>query len=196
MSHRLTAEEQAVLRELLRKARESGSLEELLAPSEPSSDVDDEFELPEEVEELLEPPMTDASKRRLTGPSENPPGYGKTRQLPLAPKNKPATKAKSKATSSRADARLSNVVQLPEDVKDIADWGSTIMETGKLAPMGLSYAQLAESTDSEIQKYLRYIAKSITDRHNPQYHDLLAYLNTIGFGVVGPSGFNRRRQAD
>lgn len=194
MSHNFSAEERAALKNLLRRARESGALENLLAPSEPPSE--DDFELPEEVTELEEFNMTDASKRRLVGQSENPSGYGQTRQLPLGPKAKPAAKPKAKAASSRSVLPTGSNVPLPDDVKDIHDWGSTIMETGKLAIHKMTYEQLATSTDVEIQKYLRYISKSITDRHQPQYHDLMAYLNAVDYGCVGPSGFNRRRQAD
>ena len=184
----LNTEEAKLLRSLLTRVQASGTASQfadVMTPPEFLEDSDGDFE---HLTGGL-PVMSDATKRRLVAdsPTVIDHGYGKTRSCAAA-FEAPSLRTDHAVTASSAD--------LPEDVKNMKDWSATILEIGKLAPKALSYAELAESDDPAVKRYLKWLMSALTDHHQPQYHDLVAYLNVFEYGkkAAGASGFVRHRK--
>ena len=188
LSKNLSQEEVQSLRGLLRRAQETGMLSEFINPMEP------EFSDWEEFDHVEEPAsMNDASKRRCTGPEDVDYNHGKTRQEPIAPRALPPVQKQE--TTGRSQSEKQPGSKLPEDVTDIADWGSTIFKEGKLAGEKLTNAELAKSSDPEVTKYLQWLMKSVNERNRPQYRDRVEYLKATSYGATGSSGFVRERKS-
>jgi len=195
----LTPEEAQLLRSLLARVQASGTssqFADVMLTPEFVEDSDGEFEhLGEELSV-----MSEATKRRLVADSavETDDGYGRTRSCAagaasVTPKAKVAP-AIPKAKAAPMNPSGSGPV--PDDVINLVDWGTTTMEIGKMAPAGMSYAELAQSPDPEVQRYLKWLMSALTDRFKPQYHDFVAYLNAIDYGKMpsGSAGFVRNRK--
>ena len=191
MAHQLSSEEASTLRYLLNKAKKAGTAEKFLGEEQPrefdvhsvalgSDFSDDSFEC------LSQGAMNDASKRRLTEEQDGNSGYGKTlmQQMPMVnPKAKCAPAASTSLT-----------VSLPPDVTDLKDWGATVMTVGKYASKKWSYAEMSESSDQEVKRYVKWLMKTVTERNDPQFQDFVAYLKAIQYEENMPAGFVRQRK--
>jgi len=204
----LTLEEAQLLRSLLARVQASGTMSQFadaLPTPEFEEDSDGEFE---HLENEL-PVMSEATKRRMIADSaeEVDTGYGRTRSCAAGGASRaaaaevPSLMPKAKAApvipkAKAAPVNPSGTEGIPADVVSLVDWGTTTMEIGKMAPMELSYAELAQSGDPAVQRYLKWLMSALTDRFKPQYHDLVAYLNAIDYGKVpsGSTGFVRNRK--
>ena len=169
----LTEEERSCLAVLLHRAKAHGEFEYMTGPR-----LDSGPELDFEADALFPDlgAMSDASKRRMDDE-----GYqaktGRVKQAPIQPSGK------------------STSPTLPSDVSSLEDWGTTIMKIGKFEKAGLSYQELAASTQKDTQKYLSWLMKSLNDSFNPQFHDLVSYLHATEYGKsASSSGFVRERK--
>ena len=184
----LNSEETKLLKSLLSRVRASGTssqFADVLSSTELIEDSDGEFE------HLTGGPvmMSEATKRRMVADSatEVDAGYGQTRSC-AANFEVPSVRSDGAAAALPADA--------PSDVVDLIDWGSTVLEIGKLASAGMSYAELVKSQDQAVQRYLKWLMSALTDKFQPQYHDLVAYLRVMDYGKTpaGSAGFVRNRK--
>ena len=150
----------AAVKELLAKVKDEGSVHELL--NELIQYEHGEFELVSESGYQHGGSMNDSSKRRLNpSPSRSP----ELSQLPLA---------KAKAKSSGVTRQL----ELPQGVVSLQHWGQTLIECGKLSKRGMSYEELATSSDTELISYTRWLIgqKDRTNLSAP-VKDLVMYLS-------------------
>lgn len=185
----LNPEEAKLLRSLLARVRATGTdsdFADALQPSEFEEDSDGEFE-----HLTGGPVMSEATKRRMVADSaaEIDAGYGRTRACAAAPPFEvPTMRASGVPPTSTAT--------MPADVATLEDWGSTVMEEGKFASAKMSYAEMVNSSDKAVGRYLKWLMSALTDKFKPQYHDLVAYLNAIDFGKTpaGTAGFVRNRK--
>ena len=184
MSHSkaLSSSEAQTLRELLERVKRTEFLSEFIHPEDLALQEWDELET-----EDVSLAMNDASKRRFTEMSEGDANHGKTRQEPIRPGACPGQSAGS-------DGLSPSIPILPKDVKDLSDWGSTIMKIGKFASQQMSYHEMANSQDAEISKYLTWLMKSVSERNRAQYQDLVQYLKMIKYGEPSSVGFVRERK--
>lgn len=192
MSKQLTLSEHQQLRALLTKggyvARNASEEESAVLhcfqsetiPGLASSD-DSEFEVIA---------MNDASKRRLVAPDAQEDTYGASsqRQLPVVSTAMTSAAPVIATTPSVTVPTVTGTVQLPPNVVDLADWGTTIMEKGKYGESGFSYEEMRTSADPAIQQYLRWLIGAVNPKMNPQFHDLVAYVKTANGAAVSSTG--------
>jgi len=189
LSKGLNADESKMLRSLLQRAHEDGSLSGLLPTL--GFETYDWSEVGA-LEEDMSAAMNDASKRRLVSPDRLDAKHGQTKQLSSKAASTAGTKSPTKESSVKIDFAK---MKMPSDVQSIEDWGTTIMAEGKVAPRQMSYAELALSSEAEIQRYLRWLMSNVNAKNLPQYQDLAHYLHVAKYGEAsGPNGFNRVRK--
>ena len=147
--------------------------------------------------------MNDASKRRLIAADVQEESYGASsqRQLPVVTTTLPIEVPASVPATQTVSQENTGHVQLPPDVSDLVDWGTTIMEKGKFGQSGLSYEELRTSADTAIQQYIRWLTGALNPKMHPQFHDLIAYVKTANrlaasssAGVIPGSTQVRRRK--
>ena len=189
LSKGLNADESKMLRSLLQRAHENGSLNVFLPTlgSETS-----EWSEVESLEEDVSAAMNDASKRCLVSPDRQDAKHGQTKQLSSKAVSAVGSKSPTEESSVKIDFAK---MKMPSDVQSIEDWGTTIMSEGKMAPRQMSYAELASSSEADIQRYLRWLMSNVNSKNLPQYQDLSHYLHVTKYGEAsGPTGFNRVRK--
>eukprot|EP00435_Cladocopium_sp_Y103_P017469 s1627_g4.t1 len=157
----------SLLKELLIKAREDGSLQHVMA-SLLADTGDSGFELISEGGS-----MSDASKRRMTSP---PPCLSADRpEKELAMSG--STEDKNKVSSSPASFGM----KLPTGIRSVDAWGSTLLEVGKYRSLEMSYAELASSVAQDHRAYCSWL---LTQQHRVDLtapmKDLIRYLIVRG----------------
>ena len=191
LSKGLNADECQVLRSLLQRAKQTGSIEAFLPSLGSEASEWSEVGHDEEVSFVG---MNDASKRRLVNQDQHDGTHGQTKQC----LSEPTVSAESQSPPSAVAVTKIDFSQkeMPTDVKNVEDWGSTVMAEGKMAPRKMSYAELAASKEVEIQRYLRWLMGNVNAKNLPQYQDLAHYLFFTKYGEAsGPAGFSRIRKS-
>ena len=151
----------AVLRELLRQARDGTDVDAILSTLMDQSDAG--FELLPEGSELGS--MTDASKRRMT----TPPQKGEKEQVMSG------AEAEKNLVSSSPD---SFGMKLPVGIKDLHHWGNTLLEVGKFGKEGMSYFEISSSTKQVHQSYCTWlVSQRFRVDLTPPMKDLIRYLH-------------------
>ena len=128
MSQNMSEADVTALKELLQRCRAAGCLNRVFG--ELGEDVGELFEEQfDEVQGHVIVQMSDASKRRLS-PETFSRSCRATNQMPVMP----AAKAQAQASSRVEEFSLDPAnIPFPDDVVDMKDWGTTIMQTGKFA---------------------------------------------------------------
>lgn len=187
--------ERATLKDLLSRGLQGGELQAILAevsppsPGTPLSSVDDDgFEVLSG--------MTDASKRRMVSPEES--GFGDVKVVARA-SSSPSV-AMPGAAPAGALVPLPDEILLPSNVSSVTDWGTTIMEIGKYKGQELSYEELRGHSDPEVQRYVGWLCKAVSEKFKPQYRDFVAYVKIANTAFVsnrdvipGSSQIRRRK---
>ena len=148
------------LKDLLRRAKEAGSLETVTSLILSDSD-DSEF--------VYIPPgeaMTDASKRRMTSPPAR-----EERELAMS-----GPEAEKKVGTSPASYGL----KLPKGILNVDQWGTTVLTVGKYQKAGFSYQELYSSSRQEHQSYCNWLMsqKHRVDLTAP-FKDFVRYLMVV-----------------
>ena len=120
------------LRELIREAHSQGNLDEMICQAIRGPE-DSDFE-------LIPGGMTDASKRRMTSP-------------PVADAELTGTDDVKTVTAHPASFGL----KIPVGVKDLDEWGQTVLSTGKYSKSGLSYKELFVSKEKDHASYVTWM---------------------------------------
>ena len=172
MSSRPTTSDLASdLRELLAKAREEGSLDSLLASLEDAkepcgSDETHEFEfIPKGGG------MSDAAKRRMS----RSPDRMSLKQPPLSPQ------------VGRQSETPACSVKLPEGIRDLHQWGMTLLEHGKYHNCGMSYAEIVTSPDEKHQGYCKWMLSRMD--LTPPIRHFVNYMQLFRASKSGGSDF-------
>lgn len=177
----LSESEMAMLRALLHRAQADGTLTALLSPSS-----DDGWSLPESPDEEVGA-MTDGSKRRLCSPATRHRSSGASTQMPMMP--------------VRQVSRP--VIELPEGVSSVQEWGATLIDFGKYKGTDTTYEELVDLTkkDQNAKSYLDWVSKHGKTSTGP-VKDLYLYLvavrytSTEGHGPLIPGTNTVRRRRD
>lgn len=133
--------------------------------------------------------MNDASKRRLIAPDVQEESYGASsqRQLPVVVTTLPIEAPLPVPVTHNVSQENAGHMQLPPDVSNLADWGTTIMEKGKFGQSGMSYEDLRISADTAVQQYIRWLTGALNPKMHAQFHDLIAYVKTANRVAVSSS---------
>ena len=190
MSQNMSEAEVTALKELLQRCRAAGCLNRVFG--ELGEDVGELFEEQfDEVQGHVIVQMSDASKRRLS-PETFSRSCRATNQMPVMP----AAKAQAQASSRVEEFSLDPAnIPFPDDVVDMKDWGTTIMQTGKFAGSKMTYLELYDSKDPEVKKYLIWLMKAVRPNYAPQFQDLVNYLQKMEYGLT-KTAFTRVRKTD
>ena len=121
------------LRELIRQAHSQGNLDEMICHASPE---ESDFE-------LIPGGMTDASKRRMTSP-------------PAADAELTGSDEVKAVSAHPASFGL----KIPAGVKDLDEWGQTVLSTGKYSKVGMSYKELYASKEKDHVSYVDMDAQS------------------------------------
>lgn len=125
----------SALKDMLRQARDNGSLDVMVAGllSDPA---ETEFELLSEVGA-----MSDASKRRMTSPPE------KEQEMSGSEKEKQVMSASPHSFG----------LKLPVGISSVDMWGCTLLEVGKYGKEGFAYEDLASSSQAAHVAYCNWL---------------------------------------
>eukprot|EP00435_Cladocopium_sp_Y103_P043787 s1055_g12.t1 len=145
-----------VLRSLLRQARSDGSIHDVIATIMAES-PEQEFELlGSEVSS-----MTDACKRRCSEPLDSESSMSGEHEIKVPTGQSPHAYG----------------TKLPQGVKDLDEWGSTVLAVGKYTRLGFSYDEMFASSALDHVSYRNWL---LTQKHRvdltPPMKDFVRYL--------------------
>ena len=150
----LSSTTSGLMKELVRQAREEGSLDMMLAQL--TAEHGEGFELLPEASS-----MTDASKRRMTSQPE-----------------KESVISGADGAKEVSGSPFSFEKKLPSGIRDLEHWGKTILQVGKYERAGLSYDQISTSDRKE---HISYCAWMLAQKYRMdltvQVRDFVRYLN-------------------
>lgn len=158
---------------MLRDLNESGELEHLLhdvSTSAPTSS-------------MTQGAMTDGAKRRLIDPSEELDKYEvlSLRQEVLKPNVKSAGHSSFSIERAEPETKQGEDIPLPEGIRSLHQWGTTVCELPKFAKRDLTYSSMLveAKTSKEMANYLGWVLTAGTK--SPKLDDLRAFLKASGF---------------
>lgn len=129
--------------------------------------------------------MSDASKRCM---EESEAGYGG-----------PGRGKKTDRTQLPVPPKTPTDPTLPPGVKSMTEWGSTIIDFGKMKDRQITYDELIKliEAEKEVSSYHDWLQRCITDKCTGPSKDLVDYLHARGIdhrgGVTFPGSTQRRR---
>eukprot|EP00435_Cladocopium_sp_Y103_P026818 s1587_g6.t1 len=150
-----------VIRALLRQARSDGSIHEVLAMLMTDSHENDDFELLGSEASS----MTDACKRRMCDP----------------PQDSESSMSGDQSTKGiTGQSPHSYGAKLPSGVKDLTEWGATVLAVGKYSRLGYSYDEMFESSALDHVSYRDWLlTQKFRVDLTPPMKDFVRYLIAV-----------------